>query len=83
MNLSSSGALITSQQAISLGAQIELFVDWPILLDGTTPLQLVAGGRVVRADANFFALSFERYELRPAKKQAESVFEDKDRREAG
>jgi hypothetical protein len=79
-NVSSSGALIMSQRAISLGAQIELFVDWPILLDGTTPLQLVAAGHVVRSDAGVFALSFERYEFRLAKKKPESVSEDKGHR---
>ena len=83
MNFSSSGALIASQSGMSVGAQIELFVDWPILRNGTTPLRLVAVGKVVRSDASVFALSFERYEFRTGKKQRESVSNDKGYREVG
>jgi hypothetical protein len=83
INLSSSGALIASQQEMSLGARIELFVVWPILLDGKTPLQFVAVGQVVRSDASVFALSFGRHEFRTGKKQPESVSDDKGRCKVG
>jgi hypothetical protein len=69
VNLSSSGALIAGQQQTSVGEQIHLFVDWPVMLNGATPLQLVAVGYVVRSDAGVFALSLERYEFRTTKKQ--------------
>jgi hypothetical protein len=83
VNLSSSGALIASQQGMSVGARIELFVVWPILLNGTTPLQFVAVGRVVRSGSSVFALSFERHEFRIGKKQPESASNDKGCREVG
>jgi hypothetical protein len=73
VNLSSSGALIAGQQQTSVGEQIHLFVDWPVMLNGATPLQLVAVGYVVRSDAGVFALSFERYEFRTTKKQLQSA----------
>ena len=73
LNLSSSGALITSQQRPSVRQRIDLFVDWPVMLNGATPLQLVAVGYVVRSDAGVFALSFERYEFRTTKKQLQSA----------
>ena len=73
VNLSSSGALIASQQLMSVGARIELSVDWPVMLDGATALQLVAIGQVVRSDADTFALSLRRCEFRTTKKQPKSV----------
>jgi hypothetical protein len=83
VNLSSSGALVANQQPISLGARIELFVDWPIMLNGTIPLQFVAVGKVLRSDAGVFALSFKRYDFRTARKQPESVSENEGYREVG
>jgi hypothetical protein len=68
VNLSSSGALIASQQQMNVGARIELFVDWPVMLNGTTPLQFFAAASVVRSDAGAFALSLERHELRTMRK---------------
>ncbi len=76
VNLSSSGALITSQHRIRVGVLVELFVDWPIRLDGTTPLQFVAIGRVVRSAPGAFALALQRHEFRTAKKRPQSAFGD-------
>ena len=73
VNLSSSGALVASQRQMSVGERIELFVDWLVMRNGTTPLQLVALGNVVRADAGVFALSLKRYEFRTTKKQPQSA----------
>ena len=73
VNLSSSGALVASQRQMSVGERIELFVDWLVRRNGTTPLQLVALGNVVRADAGVFALSLKRYEFRTTKKQPQSA----------
>jgi hypothetical protein len=73
VNLSSSGALIASEHRIELGAKIALFMDWPIMLNGTTPLQFVGRGRVVRSDADAFALSLEHHEFRIRKKRPQSV----------
>jgi len=82
VNLSSSGALVVDQHRMKVGQRIELFVNWPIKLDGTA-LQLVAVGKVVRSYAGVFALSFARYEFRTARNQAESVSKTKGQREVG
>jgi hypothetical protein len=83
VNISSTGALVSTQQPISVGAQVALFVDWPILLDGTVPLQFFTVGEVVRSDAGVFALSFKRYHFRTARKQPKSVSENEGYREVG
>jgi hypothetical protein len=43
---------------------VEISVNWPARLDGTCLLQLVATGRVVRADAQAAAVRIERYEFK-------------------
>src|ERR1017187_7461141 len=48
LNMSSGGLLIAADQRPELGAKIELNIEWPSLLNGMVPLQLVAIGKVVR-----------------------------------
>ena len=72
VNLSSKGALIASEQRVSVGERIELSVDWPAKLNGTTPLQFFAIARVLRSDAGAFALSLAQHEFRTMKKQPQS-----------
>jgi hypothetical protein len=70
VNLSARGLLITSQELASLqdeitaGARLEISIDWPVLLDGRTRLQLLARGRVVRRGEIDFAVIFDRHEFR-------------------
>jgi hypothetical protein len=67
-DLSSRGILVAGQPLpeLSVGSHFEAIVEWPILLDGTIPLQLVAVGRVVRLGMSNFAASLERCELKRA-----------------
>jgi hypothetical protein len=69
VNVSSGGVLVVSQDVvsphkISVGARMEISIEWPTLLDGRVPLQLFAVGRVVRHRASDFAATFERYQFR-------------------
>ena len=69
VNLSSSGVLVSfhniaSRHEISLGALVEMNVEWPFLLDDRIPLQLCAVGRVLRCGATDFAATLERYHFR-------------------
>jgi hypothetical protein len=64
VNLSSGAALVASQHELSVGVELEGRMEWPSLLDGWTPFQIVAVGRVVRRGASGFALCFGRYEFR-------------------
>jgi hypothetical protein len=68
-NVSSGGVWVVSQQAVSqhefsVGARVEISMEWPSLLDGKIPLQLFAVGRVVRHRAFDFAAAFEGYQFR-------------------
>lgn len=69
INLSAGGLLVASQDAalpdqITVGARLELNIEWPVLLDGRIPLQLFASGQVVRRRAIDFAVALDRHEFR-------------------
>jgi hypothetical protein len=64
MNISSGGVLVASQNEIGAGIEVELSIEWPFLLDGRVPLQLVAAGKVVRCDTSSFALLLTRHQFR-------------------
>jgi hypothetical protein len=66
VNVSSSGVCITSTSAIQEGARVRVVIEWPSLLNGTTPLQLVTIGTVVRRQDSAFAIAFEGYQFRTA-----------------
>src|ERR1700722_19720890 len=73
LNMSSGGLLIAADQRTEVGAKIELNVEWPSLLDGAIPLQLVAVGRVVRCLEVGFALSFTQYQFRTMSRKLQSI----------
>jgi hypothetical protein len=64
MNMSSGGILVASQCPLTAGAVVEMRIEWPALLEGRIPLQLVAIGRVLRNETSTFAATFERHEFR-------------------
>jgi hypothetical protein len=74
--MSSGGLLIAADQRTEVGAKIELNVEWPSLLDGSIPLQLVAVGRVVRCLEAGFALSFTQYQFRTMSRKLQSLPND-------
>jgi hypothetical protein len=62
VNMSSCGLLIASEHAeIRTGAKLQLMVDWPFLLHGSTPLQLIASCRVTRCQPEEFAVQLDQY----------------------
>jgi len=63
-DLSSGGAWFATTQALSLGEQVELSIDWPMLLDGVCPLKLVLTGKVVRSDYRGAAVKTFSHEFR-------------------
>jgi hypothetical protein len=72
VDISSGGVLVGSTRIptpheISVGANVEMSIEWPPLLDGRISLQLFAVGWVVRRGPFDFAASFERYQLRTVK----------------
>ncbi len=73
LNISSAGLLIAASQDVRKGLRLQLTVEWPWLLDDTTPLQLVAESRVVRASESEFAVRLERYQFRTSRRQSMRV----------
>ncbi len=73
LNASSSGLLIASDQPVRHGEMLRICIDWPFLLDGTTPIQLVADARVVRIYRSGFAAALVRHQFRTAKRDRELV----------
>lgn len=69
VNISRSGVLVSSEHAIREGARVELNIEWPSLLDGRVPLQVVTVGRVVRCEPSSFAVVLARYQFRTTKKR--------------
>jgi hypothetical protein len=67
VNLSSGGVLVASRHQMHVGARVEMSIEWPLLLDGKTPLQLLAVGWVLRRGDCHFAATFDRYEFRTLK----------------
>jgi PilZ domain-containing protein len=68
VNMSSGGVLVHSHHQIMQGAIVEVSIEWPSLLDGRIPLQLVATGRVLRSGLSHFAASFDKHEFRTLKR---------------
>lgn len=66
LNLSSSGVLLTCSITIREGARVRAVFEWPTLLNGTIPLQLVTIGIVVRRQGSGLAIAFEGYQFRTA-----------------
>ncbi len=68
VNVSSSGALIAAEHDFDEGARLKITIEWPSLLDGITPLQLVTTGRVVRHRESNFGVAFDWYQFRTMKR---------------
>jgi hypothetical protein len=68
LNVSSGGLLIASeQQIVHDGSRLQVSLEWPLMLDETTPLQLIAVCRVIRCQPSGFAVRLERYQFRTRK----------------
>ena len=50
--------------SIAEGTRIKIFIEWPSLLNGTTPLQLITVGTVVRSTSNGVSIVFESYQFK-------------------
>ena len=85
VDVSSRGFLVTAQDEgiVSVGSNFEAAVEWPVMLNGTIPLELVVLGRVVRSETPRFAVSLTRYEFRTMKRGPGSVTSDPIRRALG
>jgi hypothetical protein len=64
VNMSSNGVLFKPEQALLVGKPVVLEINWPVLLDESRPLKLVARGRIVWSDTEFAAMNIEGWEFR-------------------
>jgi len=63
INISSSGVLFTSDEALRPGEHMELSISWPVRLENKYVLQLVARGRVVRLEPGRVAIQIQQHEF--------------------
>jgi hypothetical protein len=84
-NLSSQGTYIATgvKQELIVGSRLEAVLEWPILLEGNTALELVMLGRVMRVSTDGFAVAIWRHRFRTAKRRPGSFAIDRNRREVG
>ena len=64
VNISRGGVLFTTQSHLLVGAEVELAISWPALLNNVTPIKLIVKGRLTRSDRTQAAMRIERYEFK-------------------
>ncbi len=67
INLSSSGLSFKADRELQAGLRLDVYIDWPVPLDGGVQLQLVMSGEVVRTDGLATAVKIERHEFKTKK----------------
>jgi len=70
LNMSSTGILIACNSDISEGTRVSIVIEWPSLLNGTTPLHLATVGTVVRRQGYRHAIALDSYQFRTAGRRA-------------
>ena len=68
VNMSSGGVAFTANEIFKIGAQLELAVSWPVLLNGDCPMKVLIEGRVVRSDDQLTVIRVSRHEFRTQKR---------------
>lgn len=66
INICSHGVLFEIDDVVPTSGQMELALNWPLLLQGSCGLQLVMRGRILRTDEKTIALKAEFHEFRTA-----------------
>jgi hypothetical protein len=63
-NMGSGGVAFVLDHFLAPGSYVELSISWPVLLEGSCPMRLVAFGRVLRSDNGRCACTIDKYEFR-------------------
>jgi hypothetical protein len=63
-DISSRGVFVKTNIVLKVGKPVRLLIDWPVELNGGTPLQLAVVGKVVRSDRSGTAVSVLQHEYR-------------------
>jgi hypothetical protein len=64
LNISSCGALFTTERPLAVNAEVKLSIKWPVLLADSVHLSLVIVGKIVRVEPGRAALQLQKYEFR-------------------
>ena len=64
VELSSGGLTFSADRPLLTGQHLEVFIDWPVLLDGGVKLQLIMAGVVLRTNGTATSLQIHRHEFR-------------------
>ena len=64
VNMSSNGVLFKTEQTLQLGKPVVVEINWPVLLNESRPLKLVARGHIVWSDTRLAAMNIEGWEFR-------------------
>jgi hypothetical protein len=64
LNISSGGVLFSLERDLQAGCFVELSISWPVLLDNTCPMRMIAFGRVLRSEGGVTACTIDKYEFR-------------------
>ena len=63
VNLSSRGVLFTTDRVLAKGSPVQMEINWPVLLDDSRPLKLIARGPIIWCDGEKAAMKFEGWEF--------------------
>jgi hypothetical protein len=70
VNMSSGGLWLTTDHPLRERSEVELAVNWPVLLNGSCPMKLMIFGSVLRSNYRGAAVAIERYEFRAQSRRA-------------
>ena len=73
INLASGGVAFQTGRSLKPGAFIELSISWPVLLENTLPMRLIAFGRVLRSTPAMTACTIDKYEFRTQSRAAQAA----------
>jgi hypothetical protein len=68
LNISTSGVLLECDGSLPPGSTIEVFIQWPYLLDDIYPLTLILSGHTVRSLGRVVAIETNHYEFHAARR---------------
>ena len=64
LDMGSGGIAFLCEHQLPVGAFIELAISWPVLLEDSCPMRLIAFGRVLRTRGRLSACTVDKYEFR-------------------
>jgi hypothetical protein len=67
IDMSSNGIAFRADETLRVGTTTNLYISWPIPLEGKTPIVLFGEGRAVRGEGQVTAVAIGRYEFRTQK----------------